>query len=554
MRTAYSYIRFSTVEQRHGRSYDRQREKAEKYCRENGLHLDTSFRLHDDGVSAFHGKNIRSGTLGRFLVAVEAGKIKTGAVLIIENLDRLSREEIEEAQNTFKRILKAGIDIVTLSDYKVYTRESLNDPFAIIQAILYMSRAHEESETKSKRVADAWNKKRQALQQNGTLLTHKYPSWLKYDDTRKLFIQIPERTKVINKIFDLAANGFGKTKIVKELNKARIPAFRGHGWATSSVQKILHNRALIGEYQPHKLVTGKRVPQGDVIQKYFPTIIEPRVFHNLQNKNGSPGPQNNSDKVNNLFTGILTCGYCGSSMYYVDKGNDKYLVCSSAKKGAGCKYVSYKYEDFEDSFLKSCKEELEIPALFTDDASKQASIAIAGLRKEIAGIEAHITDNRNRTQKLMIQFTDTTNKELKHNLDSLLSSMTTETEKLVNRVKTDKRELVEAEFAANGLRDKLKSIVDPCNDKRLKTDKDLRLKLRNDIHDLVDSIAVFPGGVKNANRVLDFLADKNIKAIPAETDRDHKRFFIRYRGHSHYPKGFPPQVQKYFKLTKVKAI
>jgi DNA invertase Pin-like site-specific DNA recombinase len=74
--------------------------------------------LQDIGVSAFDGSNVLSGQLGLFLKAVNEGRIAKGSFLLVESLDRLSREDALSALGTFTSLLKAGITIVTLSDNK----------------------------------------------------------------------------------------------------------------------------------------------------------------------------------------------------------------------------------------------------------------------------------------------------------------------------------------------------------------------------------------------------------------------------------------------------
>ena len=46
---------------------------------------------------------------------MEAGTVKPGEWLLVESIDRLSREKISEAEDLIKRILSAGITIATLS-------------------------------------------------------------------------------------------------------------------------------------------------------------------------------------------------------------------------------------------------------------------------------------------------------------------------------------------------------------------------------------------------------------------------------------------------------
>lgn len=95
---AYSYIRFSNASQALGDSYRRQRDAAEQYCEQHGLVLvDTmEYLFFDSGRSAYKAKHLDdSGELARFLAYVEDGTVSAGSVLIVESLDRLSRESVQ---------------------------------------------------------------------------------------------------------------------------------------------------------------------------------------------------------------------------------------------------------------------------------------------------------------------------------------------------------------------------------------------------------------------------------------------------------------------------
>src|ERR1035441_8281842 len=119
-RHAYSYIRFSSLEQAKGDSYRRQMARTEDFCKYHNLILNET-RFEDLGVSGWTGKNIERGRLGDFIAAVKAGKIEKGAVLIVENLDRFSRLKPLEAYAKLGEIIKAGVSVVTLEDGKFHT-------------------------------------------------------------------------------------------------------------------------------------------------------------------------------------------------------------------------------------------------------------------------------------------------------------------------------------------------------------------------------------------------------------------------------------------------
>lgn len=155
-RKVYSYLRFSDPKQALGNSADRQLQYAQRWAKSNGFVLDESLSLRDEGLSAYHQRHVKQGALGVFLRAVEDGRINDGSVLIVEGLDRLSRAEPIQAQAQLAQIINAGITVVTASDGREYNRAGLKaQPMDLVYSLLVMIRAHEESDTKSKRVKAA---------------------------------------------------------------------------------------------------------------------------------------------------------------------------------------------------------------------------------------------------------------------------------------------------------------------------------------------------------------------------------------------------------------
>jgi DNA invertase Pin-like site-specific DNA recombinase len=158
---AYSYIRFSTPAQAKGNSQARQIDKATRYAAEHGLALDTELKLTDLGVSGYRGKNVKKGALGLFLGAIQEGLVPKGSALLIENLDRLTRDEIFDAMPLFFQIINAGVVLVTLTNHEAYSRERLsNEPYAIYGVVSELIRANRESFYKGQRVADAKERNR----------------------------------------------------------------------------------------------------------------------------------------------------------------------------------------------------------------------------------------------------------------------------------------------------------------------------------------------------------------------------------------------------------
>ena len=89
-----------------GDSLRRQIDASEAYAKEHGLELDTTLTLRDLGVSGFTGENRTKGALKIFLDAIDSGSVPRGSILLVESLDRLSREQVLDALDLFKNILQ----------------------------------------------------------------------------------------------------------------------------------------------------------------------------------------------------------------------------------------------------------------------------------------------------------------------------------------------------------------------------------------------------------------------------------------------------------------
>src|SRR5262249_13798159 len=158
--------------QQQGDSRRRQTDgRAEAYCKRRGWKL-SPHTYEDLGVSAYRGKNALVGNLGEFLRAIGSGAVKAGSALLVERLDRISRQGIDEGYDLIKKILKAGVKIVTLSPEREFDRDatrSLSKGALEIQLIL--ERAAEESERKGERVAAARRQERERLRRTGEVVT-----------------------------------------------------------------------------------------------------------------------------------------------------------------------------------------------------------------------------------------------------------------------------------------------------------------------------------------------------------------------------------------------
>lgn len=342
MTLAYSYIRFSRPEQMRGDSLRRQLEKARAWAAERGLVLDDSLR--DLGVSAYRGKQRTEGALSRFLELVNSGKIPHGSYLIVESLDRVSREKVREIQPFFLHLINAGITIVTLADGQEYSAERIDkDPSSLFMSLIVMTRAHEESRIKSQRLSDSWsNKRAKATEQ---VVTARVPAWLRVvvKEGVRTIEAIPKRVGIVQRIFAESIRGRGKYTICRDLSDGpdKERAFQVEMWQPSYVKKLLGNRAVLGEFQAYRRgEEGNRVPAGDPIPDYYPQIVDEVTFHRAnaaRERRTHAGGRHGDTKIP-LLQGVVRCAACGARMALLNRGErgGRSYTCSDRRRGLHC--------------------------------------------------------------------------------------------------------------------------------------------------------------------------------------------------------------------------
>lgn len=512
----YSYIRFSTSDQAEGDSERRQTEKAKAFASKSKMRFDDSLRLIDRGRSAFKGHHRSKGVLGPFLDAVKAGQIPVGSILYVENLDRLTRlEPIDAIEMIIFGLITNGISIA-LYDGTVYDRESLKRQ--IYRLISDIERAHEESKRKSELGRDNWQRKRTLAQEEGRPLTARRHAWIRVlkegkaltDDEIKAglartgrgtitFDLVPEIAEAVRLIFQLKLEGMGQTRIVSRLNKEATWKPK-NGWRQSYLRKILIDRAVIGEYQPHRMQDGKRVPDGDPIIDYYPAVVDRDTFNAVQQsmaKNRGKGGR--TGKASSVFTHMIFCAYCGGAMHFSDKGKPPkgrtYLFCDQGKRGAGCSCRSIRYDEVEASVLTNCRR-LD-PERILPDPSGQAKVInqlnrrIEAKTNELCDLEASIGRYWNDLDNAKLS------DAMRDNTRSRIMKLEDRKPAIERELREAEQELREAERDSKSVKRWTRSLGDLH--RRLNEENDdirieTRLRLRNHLRELIERIEVFTHG------------------------------------------------------------
>lgn len=282
---------------------------------------------------------------------------------------------------------------------------------SLITFFVETEQAHKESEKKSERLKQRYaidrEKVRQGLKKR---LSKNAPKWLAIGKEGQWEL-IPDRAAVVRRIFELADSGYGRMTIARILNGENFERWRGcgnghgDGWHPSFITRILSNRAVLGEWQPYEYVEGKRVPAGEPILHHYPRVIESDLFErvnaNAEARKAVRGGRK-STTIANLFSGLLTCHACGSSMVYRQKKaagrtttirgrtyQMRYpyanIICSSAQRKTGCSNdKTIAYHRLEKSVLDNILHlALDDNAFVRKDDAGRLNIAITDKRREL---------------------------------------------------------------------------------------------------------------------------------------------------------------------------
>lgn len=402
-RFGVSYARFSHRKQAAGSTIERQEELLARFLQENpDITLHEQFS--DKGVSGFRGKHAKDGALSRLLEAIKVGRLPTPLVLIIESVDRLSREPMMDAWDRFNTLLKAGVTVAVCDMRLEIDREALSkQSWKLHSLINAMERAHGESARKSTLITGGWNKSiKAAYARKSAIKGYVGPPWVTLDEETLRYV-ITEKNRptvqTVRRIFEWAAEGATAHGIAKRLNEQQVPLFRAHvakdhvrqGWYQGYITEILKNRQVLGEH---------RYRGGEVIEGYFEPIISPELFfraqQNLVRRPGVAGRRGQT--LSNLFTGLAFCT-CGGHMEMTrnrsatENGSEpiKYLMCSNRKRRFGCKAVGMvnypKLEEAVLSFLPNIPWADIVREESPDDPLPGIDHRIATVMLEIAELE-----------------------------------------------------------------------------------------------------------------------------------------------------------------------
>ena len=173
-------------------------------------------------------------------------------------------------------------------------------------------------------------------------------------------------SQVVKNIFKMRAEGLGALAIAARLNEEKIKR-RGRTWTKSAILSLLRNHAVIGKvvYGREDSATRRKKPQDQwlIVDAHQP-IITMDIWEKVQSlmDNGITRKETGSPKSKHLFTGLVRCAKCGSSMQIeTATGRSRtysYYNCRSALTGGGCPQRRIRAERLDDWLLDAISNQV----------------------------------------------------------------------------------------------------------------------------------------------------------------------------------------------------
>ena len=326
----------------YGENYERietQRDLLIKYCKGHGYTNIVDIIMDDD----------KSGTdFSRFADIRNRAKNKEIDVIVFKNSARLGRNQ-KEALDFVEYLEEQSVEII-------FEDEQYNEEMFGLYAWFNERRARDDSKNIRRNL-------RHKIEEGDLLVKAIYG----YNKDGKNMIVNKDTAPVVQEIFELYSKDWGYKKIATYLNKKGIPtpsqsrnftnAKQAENWQAQHVVRILDDRRYIGDYVggsteklsfKSKKTRVKEKQDWTIIENHHEPIIDKELFEKVQKirakRKKESDKYNNGfkfvDVENNLYSGLLYCGRCGTAMYKrkgttgTRKRPDSYLCKKYSNEGA----------------------------------------------------------------------------------------------------------------------------------------------------------------------------------------------------------------------------
>lgn len=335
------YVRVSTQYQVDRASLPVQRSELVNYAK-YALDIPDFVIFEDAGYSA---KNTDRPDYQQMMARIRTGEFSH---LLVWKIDRISRNLLDFAA-MYSELKQLGVVFVSKNE-QFDTSSAMGE--AMLKIILVF--AELERNMTAERVSAVFLSRANDGIWNGG----KVPFGYAYDKQTKTFSILEDEAKTVRLIYALYESSKSLVAVSKALNERGIKTRNGSEWSPTTVHTMLSNPFYSGTYRynyrnesdPHHHVPKKK-EDWILVKNHHPAIVSPehQAAVELILASKSYGKNQTYQRKNiHAFAGLLTCGYCGSTMAATidraraDGWRPSVYICSRRRMSNDCqnKYVS----------------------------------------------------------------------------------------------------------------------------------------------------------------------------------------------------------------------
>lgn len=152
----------------------------------------------------------------------------------------------------------------------------------------------------------------------GGRVPYGYQAVVAEDGKRRRLVPKEPEASVVRSIFDSARRGVGAKLIALDLNSQGMK-MRGRAWSKGTVLYMLNSEVYMGQviYNRFERKTRKPRPESDWVRvEAHQPLVAREDFEAVQQgmSQRAPTPESGAPSSTHLFTGLLRCGRCNSSL------------------------------------------------------------------------------------------------------------------------------------------------------------------------------------------------------------------------------------------------
>lgn len=385
--TAALYCRLSRDDNmdKESNSIQNQKKILQKAAKDKG-YADTIYYV-DDGIT---GTTMKRPAFQDMLKAIEAGYI---TAVFVKDLSRLGRNYIEVGKLTEEFFPEHDVRLIAVSD-GVDSDEGENEitPFRNI-----MNEWYAKDISKKRRIVN------KLKGNSGIPLSPPPYGYMKNPEKPQFWIIDPEAAPVVQRIFQMALDGYGLADTAAALKKDGIfnPSYYWHSkgigrsgnistleptkWNHTTIRQILSAQEYCGDVINFKTYSKsykmkKRLVNPEENWAVFKNVHEPVIdratWEKVQNlKAGTRRKRSKITQESSVFSGVLKCPECGGNLnFHFNQGNHdiKYFNCSNYNTGLRkCTCTHYIRVDFlEQVLLQEIHRLTRFASCYEDDFLK----------------------------------------------------------------------------------------------------------------------------------------------------------------------------------------